>query len=81
MASKTNQPSKTAIKKILSECVFDPRKTGPMKVITDVGHPNYYVTRAQEALANVPGTQSKQEVQMAIGLLALYLVTGAFQNA
>lgn len=82
MASRSKQPSKTAIKKILSECAFDPRKCGPMKVIADVGYPTYYATRAIEMLTETPaGVQSKHEVQMAIGLLALYLATGAFEDA
>lgn len=43
-------PSKTAIKKILMESAFDPRKPGPMKVIADIRNHDYYKLRAIELI-------------------------------
>jgi hypothetical protein len=52
-----------------------------MKIIADVGHPVYYLTRAQEELTSIRlGRGSKKMVQMAIGLLALYLTSPVFQH-
>lgn len=40
----------TDIRKFLATLVFNPAKEGPMKVIVEVGDPNYYLTRAMEML-------------------------------
>ena len=76
---KTKQnPSKTAIAKVLREAVFDPREPGPLKIIADVGQADYYVRRAQEFLvppvAGSPVVPSLN-IKNAIALLALAVVT------
>lgn len=68
--------SLTQIRKILSQSAFNPRKPGPMKVIADVGDPNYYRQRALELITH----DGKQNIKQAIGLLALYIATGVLDN-
>jgi hypothetical protein len=77
---KPQRPSKTKIKKILSECAFDPRANGPMKVIVEMNDTFYYTGRAQEfisngtiALANGDIEPAKVAIRNAISLLALAL--------
>lgn len=65
---KSTLPSKTALKKILSECVIDPRKPGPMKVIADMSDPDFFRKRAIEYLSE--GNLIDNE-QKAISLLSL----------
>ena len=57
-----------AIKRVYRDCVFSPRKDGPLKIIADVGNPAYYVQRAREILAG--GGDLKRAIQ----LLALAVV-------
>ncbi len=78
----TPPPSKTAIAKCLREAVFNPREHGPLRVIADTGNPEYYVTRAVEFLQTaklygLDAVESRQELQKALGLIALALVTDA----
>lgn len=63
MPSKKN-PSKTSISKILKASIFDPRKPGPLSVITDVGSKRYFETRAIELIR-------ENRLEQAISLLAL----------
>ena len=69
----TKNPTKAAIRKILSECVFNPREPGPLKVIADVGNEDYYITRATELLKRAETDQAKVNIRSAISLLALAL--------
>jgi hypothetical protein len=64
-------PSKTAIIKILRECVFDPREPGPMKIIADVGNQEYFITRAIELLSTEKQLLIQDELIQAIRLLVL----------
>lgn len=79
------QPSKTAIQKVLRSATFDPRESGPLRIIADVGDPAYYVARAKEFLAtlnpnfgNPALTVARHDaglnIRSAISLLALALV-------
>lgn len=63
---RTTGVNKRKIQKLLSECAFSPTDFGPMRIIADVGDPQYYVTRAQEELRKTP-----PDLQFAIRLLAL----------
>ena len=60
-----------AIKRVYRDCVFSPRKDGPLKIIADVGNPAYYVQRAREILARV---MDSGDLKRAIQLLALAVV-------
>ena len=42
--------SKTAVKLMLREIAFDPRKPGPMKIVSDLEDSNYYEQRALEEI-------------------------------
>jgi len=65
--------SLTQIRDILRSCQFNPKKPGPMKVIAEVGNPQYYRLRAIELLS---GTPTELEIKQAISLLALCLAEG-----
>ena len=59
--SKTNstQPSRqkqvtlTQIRGILRDASFNPKTRGPMKILNDIGAPDYYITHAQTVLAGI----------------------------
>ena len=53
--------NKTQISKKLRDSVFAPNKTGPLKIIADVGNADYYITRAIELLR-------RSEVQASVNL-------------
>ncbi len=38
----------TSIKSFLNKCVFNPKKPGPLSIISDIGNPDYYERRATE---------------------------------
>ncbi len=40
--------SATQIRKTLNDCKFNPRKPGPLKIVADLDHPNYWMLRAVE---------------------------------
>jgi hypothetical protein len=68
-----------AIQKILSDCAFHPNKPGPMKVIVDVGSPDYYLNRAVEMIreSQNPTLQPSEKWtlrQRAISLLAINIL-------
>lgn len=63
--------SKRAIKKILSDLAFDPKATGPLKVISEAGNREYYVRRACEELMRRPSSTADKEIDFAIQLLVL----------
>ena len=44
--------SLTAIRTLLKEIPFNPRKPGPMAIISDVGSPEFYELRAIEEIHN-----------------------------
>lgn len=49
--SKKNSPiSLTAIRNLLKQAVFNPRKPGPMAIISDVGSVEFYEHRAIEEI-------------------------------
>jgi hypothetical protein len=60
----TKTPSKTSIKKILSECAFDPRNPGPMKAITDIRKTSFYRDRAIELINNGTIDSARQAIQL-----------------
>lgn len=69
-----NKISKTQLSKILNDCKFNPRESGPFKIIADVGNTDYYKTRAIEFITCADGScDSKESLQSAIALLALAL--------
>lgn len=39
------------IRKALTDCAFNPRASGPLKVLAEVGNPDYWVRRALEEIA------------------------------
>lgn len=72
--------NKTQIRKALTECAFDPRKAGPLKVISDVGNTKYYLHRAIESVVKAANQtdikgelmfSAVEEIDIAISLLAL----------
>lgn len=69
MPRKPVQPSLTAVKQVLQSCAFNPRVSGPLKIIADVGDQKYYKTRAIELIAD-------GDLKRAIGLLALAMIYG-----
>lgn len=40
--------SATQLRKTLSQCVFNPRQPGPMKVVTQMDNPEYWMLRSVE---------------------------------
>lgn len=40
----------TKIRKVLRDAAVNPRKPGPIRIIADVGNPDYYDNRAIEAI-------------------------------
>lgn len=75
MSQKSKQPSKTELRRHLRDCLFDPRKPGPMQVIADTGNTDYYETRAKECISQYTETTDEKSanIRMAIGLLLLSL--------
>jgi len=72
--SRTTGVNASRIKAVFRSCVFTPAKPGPMKIIADVGDPQYYIMRASEILeTQIQGKHTKDtdELRKAIGLLAL----------
>lgn len=67
--------TKTKIAQTLKESVFTPSKSGPMKVILDVGGTDYYIKRAIElltvSLENEDEIRRTGELTLAISLLAV----------
>ncbi len=64
--------SKTALKKILAESIFDPREKGPMKPIVDMADPHFLRQRAIQLLHEVEWSDQPDDcICMAISLLAL----------
>jgi hypothetical protein len=68
-----------AIQRLLSSCAFNPNEPGPMKVIVDVGDPNYYLNRAVEMIresqnANLIPSVKWALRQRAISLLAINIL-------
>lgn len=75
MSRKSKQPSKTELRRHLRDCLFDPRKPGPMQVIADTGNEEYYENRAKECVSQFAETshEKSDNIRMAIGLLLLSL--------
>lgn len=75
MSQKSKQPSKTELRRHLRDCLFDPRKPGPMQVIADTGNTEYYENRAKECISQYAETpeEKARNLQMAVGLLLLSL--------
>ena len=69
------KPSKTSIKKALSEAAFDPRKPGPMQIIMETGNAEYYIQRAREILAVYLDAPIPDKLDQAMALIALAKVT------
>ena len=78
MSKPRKNPSKTSVSKVLQQCAFDPRASGPMKVIADVQDPMYYQQRAVEIIRNESHRSRNpvavKSLRQAIGLLALAVV-------
>lgn len=70
-------PSKTRIKQILRDCAFDPRRPGPLAIITEVGTRDYYECRAIELIREAQLGNHKESLQKAIALLALAIALEA----
>lgn len=68
--ARTKGVNQRMIHNVLSSCAFSPTKVGPMKVIADVGDPQYYVKRAIEIL-QLHLTNDTGEIRKAMALLAL----------
>lgn len=79
-----SQITKTKITQILNSCKFNPRISGPLKIIADVGNVDYYCNRAIEFIeqskleaiefieqSKLEGCGEKQCLEKAISLLAL----------
>lgn len=74
MSKKQKNPSQTDVRKVLVESVFDPRDSGPLSVVTEIGTVDYLTTRAIELIRESQGSKDAifhQNVKMAISLLAL----------
>lgn len=71
---RTTGVNKRTIQKLLSECAFSPTEHGPMRIIADVGSPDYYITRAQEELK-----QDNPDLKFAIRLIALAQAESAYR--
>lgn len=66
-------PSKTALAAILRDCVADPRKPGPHKILADMGDAEYYRKRAIECLMEAGMGMTTSRIKDAIYLLTLAL--------
>ncbi len=68
-----SQITKTKITQILNACKFNPRIPGPLKIISDVGNPDYYKNRAIEFIeqSKLEGCGERECLERAISLLAL----------
>ncbi len=65
-------PSKTQIAAILREAAFDPRASGPLSIIADVGDAAYYQARAAESIGlSRHSGLDRAELVKAMRLLAL----------
>lgn len=71
--ARTKGVNASRIKAVYRSCVFTPAKPGPMKIIADVGDPQYYIQRSAEILELQIQSPEKdtEELRKAIGLLAL----------
>ncbi len=74
----------TDIKNFLKLCIFNPRKSGPLTIIADIGNPNYYETRAIELIKEAQILEMRlgsnlpyydESIIKAIQLLALARIT------
>lgn len=77
---KKQLPSRTTLRKILSEAAFDPREEGtPLNVIATTAGRNYHTNRALEMIReasdalelNGEASTFHEKMRMAMGLLAL----------
>ena len=71
--------NKRQIATALREAVFTPGKPGPLKIISDVGNPDYYIKRSIEFLARSLESPTQEQktyyLNMALSLIALAKVT------
>ncbi len=71
--------TKRKLQAILRESAFSPSKPGPLKIISDVGSLNYWITRAIElstlSLTALTTDQRQHYLKQAISLLALARMT------
>jgi len=72
---KKSPHSLTEIRKVLREMAFNPKKPGPMKIITDQRNQQYWTHRAMEAIQMSLVTADHEDYQnqltMSIRLLTL----------
>lgn len=53
-SSKQRKPvSMTALRKTLSQCAFNPREPGPLKVVAQMEDPTYWMLRAVENIMQI----------------------------
>lgn len=66
--------NKSQVRKVLSNCVFNPREPGFLKPIVDTvnEHPGYALMRAKELISEYQGVGNLEKIELAIQLLALY---------
>ena len=70
--------NKKQIAKVLKDSVVAPNKSGPFKIIADVGNSDYYIKRAIEMLRHSEVQEFERQRQSridAISLIALARVT------
>lgn len=73
--TKKQSITKSQITAALREAAFVPSKSGPLKIIVDVGNVDYYITRAQELLALANNSPSIEQclkyLNTALSLIAI----------
>jgi beta-N-acetylglucosaminidase len=51
----------TGIEKFLIRCKWNPKNPGTLKIISDVGNPDYYENRAKEFISEASKIKDKEE--------------------
>jgi hypothetical protein len=76
-SKKKHNVSMTQLRQVLKQAAFNPKKPGPMKIVTDLDDPNYWMLKAVENLQTIQALPAREHKRMSaliiqsIQLLAL----------
>ncbi len=77
--ARNRLPSKKSLRDQLMKSLFDPRESGPMKIVVELANPLYCEVKAIELIreSQAHKSQRREKLQQAISVLALALLQGS----